>query len=151
MSSTDTDRKCYETFPRNNVHMGHLRVTSYQLRIEKLKEGIEIQKCDFKYTSYEFYSEQGFVTQVFITCSKVAIVVLPNFPIFHWRCQVKVIKIKYPTNFKPGNKWGKTELKKYSPTIFIATFEKIEDCLYFLKSISSLQAKPKKQGDIFLD
>ena len=29
MSSTDTDRKCYEKFPRNNVHMGHLRVTSY--------------------------------------------------------------------------------------------------------------------------
>ena len=111
MSSTDTDRKCYEKFPRNNVHMGHLRVTSYQLRIEKLKEGIEIQKCDFKYTSYKFYSEQGFVTQVLITCSKVAIVVLPNFPIFHWRCQVKVIKIKYPTNFKPGNKQGKIELK----------------------------------------
>ena len=156
MSSTDTDRKCYEKFPRNNVHMGHLRVTSYQLRIEKLKEGIEIQKCDFKYTSYKFYSEQGFVTQVLITCSKVAIVVLPNFPIFHWRCQVKVIKIKYPTNFKPGNKQGKIELKILSYHLH-CNLSKNRRLPVFFKNylftskLRNTQARPKKQGDIFLD
>ena len=76
MSSTDTDRKCYEKFPRNNLHTGDLRVSSYQFRIESLKARVEIQKCDFKYTSYEFYSKQGFVTQELIPCSKVATVVL---------------------------------------------------------------------------
>ena len=52
MSSANTDRKYYVKIPSNNIHTGHLRVTSYQLGIESLKAQVEIQNCDFKSTSY---------------------------------------------------------------------------------------------------